>query len=50
MAGTFRARGLFAFSGSSNAGSAPCATPRSLRSQAGAFTIASLVCQVVPRV
>jgi hypothetical protein len=41
---------LFAFSGCSNAGSAPCATPRSPGSRAGAFTIASPVCQVVPRV
>ena len=39
----FGVGGLFAFSGRSNAGSAPCATPRSLGSRAGAFTIASLV-------
>jgi hypothetical protein len=42
-------RGLFAFSGCSKAGSAPCATPRSPGSQAGAFTTASRVCWVVPR-
>jgi hypothetical protein len=46
----FGERGLFAFSGGFNAGSAPCATPRSPGSQAGAFTIASRVCRVVPRV
>ncbi len=46
----FGGRGLFAFSGGSNADSAPCATPRSPVSQAGAYTIASLVCRVVPRV
>jgi hypothetical protein len=33
-----------------SAGSAPRATPRSPGSQAGAFTTASLVCRVVPRV
>jgi len=46
----FGVRGLFAFSGSFNAGSAPCATPRSPGSRAGAFITASLVCRVVPRV
>jgi hypothetical protein len=46
----FGGRGLFAFSGGSNADSAPCVTPRSPGSQAGAYTIASLVCRVVPRV
>ena len=46
----FGGHGLFAFSGCSNAGSAPYATPRSPGSRAGAFTIASPVCQVVPRV
>jgi hypothetical protein len=38
----FGVRGLFAFSGSFNAGSAPCATPRSPGSRVGAFIIASL--------
>ena len=46
----FGGHGLFAFSGCSNAGSAPCATPRSPGSRAGAFTIASPVCRVVPPV
>ena len=44
----FGGRGLFAFSGGSNA--APCATPRSPGSQAGAYIIAFLVCRLVPRV
>src|SRR5215470_10725969 len=39
----FGVRGLFAFSGSFNAGSAPCAIQRSLGSRAGVCTIASLV-------
>jgi hypothetical protein len=46
----FGVRGLFAFSGSSNAGSVPCATPRSPGSRVGAFIIASPVHWVVPRV
>src|SRR5467141_1522729 len=46
----FGVRGLFAFSGSFNAGPAPCATPRSPGSRAGAFIIASLLFRVVPRV
>src|ERR1700730_6286883 len=46
----FGVRGLFAFSGSSNTGPVPCATPRSPGSRVGAFIIASPVHWVVPRV
>ena len=46
----FGVRGLFAFSGSSNAGSVPSATPRSPGSRVGAFIIASPVLWVVLRV
>ena len=41
---------LFAFSGRSNAASAPFATSKSLGSPAGGFTTASLLCRVVQRV
>src|SRR3984893_9027130 len=46
----FGVSGLFAFSGSSNAGPVLCATPRSPGPRAGAFIIAFLVWRVVPRV
>src|ERR1700730_11688820 len=46
----FGVRGLFAFSGSSNTGPVPCATPRSPGSRVGVFIITSPVHWVVPRV
>ena len=46
----FGIRGLFAFSGSSNAGPVPCATPGSPGSLVGVFIITSPVPWVVPRV
>src|SRR3984957_14037006 len=46
----FGGRGLFAFSGDSNADPVPCATPRSPGSRVGAFTTAFLVYRVIPRV
>ena len=45
----FGIRGLFAFSGSSNAGPVPCATPGSPGSLLGVFIITSRVPWVVPR-